>query len=84
VRSIAAGITKEYLILFVAALVIGTTVSYTLIKMILDFAYVYHMPITIWSVALAALILVVVLIATVSTQIWKVSKANPVSGLKVE
>ena len=82
--NIVAGITREYLILFTVAIVIGAPMSFVLIKLILDFAYVYHIPITFWGTALASAILVLVLITTISTQIWKVSKANPVAGLKVE
>jgi len=83
-KSIAVSITHQYLILMSMALVIGAPLSYYLIKMVLELAYEYHMPITFWSVCLASGILILVLIATVSTQIWKVSKSNPVSGLKTE
>jgi hypothetical protein len=40
--------------------------------------------ITLSGVSIAVVIIVVVLLATVSTQINKVLKANPVDGLKVE
>lgn len=82
--NIAANIFRQYFMLFAGALIIGVPLSYYSIKAVLDFAYTYHMTITFWSVALAAAILVVVLLSTVSTQVIKVFKANPVEGLKIE
>ncbi len=83
-KNIGSNIFSQYYILFAAALIIGTPLSYFSIKWVLDFAYTYHMPITFWSVALSAVILVVVLLSTVCTQVMKVFKANPVDGLKIE
>lgn len=83
-KDIGTNIFSQYYLLFATALIIGVPLSYYAIKAVLDFAYTYHMPITFWSVTLAAVILVVVLLSTVSTQVIKVFKANPVEGLKTE
>ncbi len=83
-KNIAANITNQYWILFAIALAFGTPLSYFSIKAVLDFAYTYHMPITFWSSAFASMLLIFVLLLTVSTQIRKVIKSNPVNGLKVE
>lgn len=83
-KNIGTNIFSQYYILFATSLIIGVPLSYISIKWVLDFAYTYHMPITFWSVALSAVILVVVLLSTVSTQVMKVFKANPVDGLKIE
>ncbi len=82
--NITNNIFKQYYMLFAVALVMGVPLSYFSIKAILDFAYTYHMAITFWSVALAAGLLVLVLLSTVSTQVFKVVKSNPVDGLKIE
>ncbi len=84
VKNIAANIINQYLILFAVALTIGAPVSYILIKLLIDFAYKYHMPVTFWSVSIGVGILVFILLATVSTQIRKVVNTNPVNGLKVD
>ena len=83
-KNIAASILRQYYILFAAALTIGVPLSYYSIKAVFDFAYTYHMPITFGPVTLAAVILVVVLLSTVTTQVFKVFKSNPVDGLKIE
>ena len=83
-KNIATNITKQYVILFAAALIIGAPVSYVLMELVFDIAYTYHMPMSYSGVALSVVILIVVLLAVVSTQIRKVSKSNPVDGLKVE
>jgi len=83
-RHISNTIFKQYYGLFGVALIIGAPLSYLFIKAVLDFAYTYHIPVTPWAVVLASGILVLVLISTVSTQVFKVFKNNPVDGLKIE
>lgn len=84
IKNIAANITKEYAVLFGVALVLGAPISYILIKLLIETAYAYHMPISYSGVAIAVTILILVLMTTVSTQIRKVFKLNAVEGLKVE
>lgn len=83
-QNIAANITKQYVLLFAIALSIGGPISYFLMAALLDEVYEYHIPMSISGVMIAVFLLVFVLLATVSTQVGKVSKANPVNGLKVE
>jgi putative ABC transport system permease protein len=84
VGSISSLLTRQYALLFTIALVIGVPLSYTLIKLLISSAYSYHMPITFSGVTVAASILILVVLLTLSTQIRKVMKANPVDGLKTE
>jgi putative ABC transport system permease protein len=83
-KNFAAIITQQYVLLFAIALIIGAPISYMLIKLLFDTAYTYHLPVTYSSVIIAMVVLVSVLLLTVSTQIRKVLKSNPVNGLKVE
>ncbi|MDO8367796.1 MAG: ABC transporter permease [Saprospiraceae bacterium] len=83
-KNIAASITRQYLILFAAALIIGAPASYILLKFVLEYAYTYHMPINYSGVVMAVAILILVLLTTVSLQLRRVLKSNPVDGLKVE
>lgn len=84
IRHIADSITREYVVLLGVVLIIAAPVSYFVMKLILSFAYSYHMPITFEVVAIAVAILIFVLLLTASTQLRKVIKSNPVDGLKVE
>ena len=83
-KSISNNIFKQYYGLVGMSLLIGVPLSFFFIRAVLDFAYDYHMPITIWLVAMAAVILIAVVVTTVATQIVHVFKANPVEGLKAE
>ncbi len=82
--SLSFTISKNYLLLIVISIAISAPLTFELMKAMFDFAYNYHMPITFTSVLIGIAILVIVLLATISTQIRKVVKANPVQGLKVE
>jgi hypothetical protein len=44
----------------------------------------YSMPMGYSGIAISILLLILVLFTVVATQIGRVSKANPVDGLKVE
>ena len=83
-KNIAVNVTSQYVAFFAAALIIGAPAGYILGKFLIEFAYTYHMPVTISGVSIAVTILVFVLMITVSTQIGKALKTNPVDGLKVE
>lgn len=81
---IATNITKQYVLLFIIALAIGGPVSFFLMEALMDAVYEYHIPMTVSGVLIAIVLLIIVLLATVSTQVGKVSKSNPVSGLRTE
>lgn len=83
-KSISANIFKQYYLLVVLSLLGGVPLSFYFIRFVLDFAYDYHMPITIWLVGVAATMLIVIVAATIASQIVNVFKANAVDGLKVE
>jgi putative ABC transport system permease protein len=84
IKSIAGNITRQYVSLFVVGLGIGAPISYLLVKKLLDSVYWYHVPVTYSGVSAAVAILVLVLLITVSTQVGKIMRSNPVNGLKVE
>jgi hypothetical protein len=84
VRNIAGNITRPYVVLFAAALVPGVPVSYGLMKLFIESAYTYHKPVDYAGVVVAVAVLLLVLLAAVCSQVGKVAKSNPVTGLKAE
>ncbi|MEO1254020.1 MAG: FtsX-like permease family protein, partial [Bacteroidota bacterium] len=84
VYSLALNITKQYVVLFIVALSIAAPISYFLISFIFDITYTYHIPIGISGVSLAVFILISILLVVIISQLSRISKANPVQGLKVE
>jgi putative ABC transport system permease protein len=83
-KNIAMSITSQYAILFLAAIFIGAPISFILVKTLLETAYKYHMPMGYSGTIIGVAILTTVILVTLTTQIRKVVKANPVHGLKVE
>lgn len=83
-KNIASIIVKQYAILTVVALIFGAPISYLFAKAYLDMLFAYPMPMGYSGITIAIVILIFVLLAVISTQIRKVSKSNPVEGLKVE
>jgi hypothetical protein len=84
IKNIAGNITRQYGALFMVGLSIGIPVSYFLNQKLLDSIYWYHVPVTYLGPSIAAIILILVLLTIVFTQVGKVSKSNPVNGLKAE
>ncbi|HEX6889678.1 MAG TPA: ABC transporter permease, partial [Chryseolinea sp.] len=84
IKNLTATISRQYVILFGISLVIGVPLGYMGGKLMLSSSYAYHMPFGISGVFIAVIILIALFLLTLSTQITKVMKFNPVEGLKVE
>jgi putative ABC transport system permease protein len=84
IKNLTANIGNQYVILFGISLAIGMPLGYTGGKLMLTLSYAYHMPFGISGVVIAVVILILLFLLTLSTQIRKVMKFNPVEGLKVE
>ena len=82
--AIANAVSSHFLIYLIVSLFIGAPVSYFLIEILLGVIYTYHMPMTVFPVVLAVLMIAVTILLTISTQINKVSTANPTEGLRME
>ncbi|MEJ7645810.1 MAG: FtsX-like permease family protein [Chryseolinea sp.] len=83
-KNIASIIVRQYVLLTVLALLIGAPISYYFTKAYLKMIFAYPIPMDYSGVTIAIILLVLVLLAVVSTQIRKVSKTSPVDGLKME
>lgn len=84
IKDIASLVLGQYVLLTMAALVIGAPISYFFTKAYLDMLFAYPMPMGFSGTAIALVILVLVLLGILSTQIRKVVKSNAVDGLKGE
>ncbi len=83
-KNISANVISQYTLLFALALIIGAPLGQWLGTWLIEFSNTYHMPITFSGTVISVLITVLVLVITVSTQIWKVLNSNAVDGLKIE
>jgi len=84
VHHISSVVTRQYVGLTIVAMAIGAPASYVFIKAYLDMLFAYPVPMNILSVAFSMLLLVLVMVAVISTQIFKLFRLNPVAGLKGE
>lgn len=81
---LAVNITGQYVVLFAVAVVIGAPLGFWAAETLLKMVYEYAMPMDFSGMIGSVVILVFILLATVSVQIRKVVRANPVEGLKME
>ncbi|MEP1093887.1 MAG: ABC transporter permease [Cyclobacteriaceae bacterium] len=84
VKNLAKNILSQYVLLSIAAVVFGAPLGHIMITAMIDMMFPDPRPFGFTGAAISAVILVFVLVLVISTQIMKVSKANPVEGLKVE
>lgn len=82
--SIARTIGGRYVWLFGIGLLLGAPASYTLMNVLFDSAYTYHMPIGYGGVAIAVSVLALVLVLAVGAKVAGLRRFNPVKGLRVE
>ncbi|MEB2777683.1 ABC transporter permease [Algoriphagus sp. D3-2-R+10] len=75
---------KRYLIIWGIASVLGGAFSMLIISNFLDSFFAFHSGVGIVPIGLGLLILLLVIAITVSSQIWKILKANPAAILKSE
>jgi len=84
VKDLANSISRQYLILFLLAIVASAPISHILIKATIDMMYPDPRPFGYSGVIIAEVILILVLSLVIISQVRKVSRSNPVEGLKVE
>lgn len=82
ITNIAAGILKQYRLLYLVAMLIAAPLTYITMGGMFDAVYEYHIPMNYWSVVAAITLLTLVLLFVALTQVLKVVKSNPVEGLK--
>ena len=82
--NITSIIVRQYLLIFIMAILVGAPASYYLVQTIFDTFFIYHMPLNYSFIWTSGGILMVVVVGVVATQIFKVTNSNPVTGLKVE
>lgn len=83
VGSVVSLLSKEFLVLVVISIVIALPISYYLLSLLLQ-SYAYRIAISWWIFVLAALVVLVLVILTVSGQALRAARANPVKAIKTE
>lgn len=75
---------KRYLISWAVAAVLGGSLGYLIVKNFLDSFFAFHSGVGLIPLGSGWLVLLAVIGLTVSSQLWKVYKANPSQILKSE
>lgn len=83
-KHIATNIIRQYSLLTFIALLIGAPISYVLIEAELKLLFAYAMPMNFIGITISVVLLVSVLLLVIATRVFKVSRSNPVNGLRVE
>lgn len=83
-KHIARTIGKQYFAFTMIALLIGAPVSYKLVEAELQLLFVYALPMNLVGVTVAVVVLLAVFAFVISTRVFKVSRSNPVNGLRTE
>lgn len=82
--NISRSIGRQYLLLMVVALLLGAPLAYIMNIGLVKMMFAYPLPHGHWSVGLAFVMLVLVMLMVIATQIRKVSRSNPARGLRAE
>ncbi|WP_462253410.1 ABC transporter permease [Ekhidna sp.] len=84
VLNLTNSITKQYLIIFGIAIILGIPFAHVLNGAMLGMMFADPLPYGYIGSIVSAILLVFVLIMVIATQVRKVVKSNPVEGLKTE
>ncbi|MDR7129997.1 ABC-type antimicrobial peptide transport system permease subunit [Algoriphagus sp. 4150] len=77
-------LARRYLIIWGIASVLGAGISVVLISAFMNSFFAFHSGVGLFPIGLGLVILLMVIGTTVSSQIWKIVKANPAAILKTE
>jgi type III secretory pathway component EscS len=84
IQSLLIMMSKPYMMVAIIAGIIGSVVGIYAVTAILDDMYDYHVKVKILWYVLAAIIMFLVTVLTISTQTIRAASANPVQGLRYE
>ncbi len=84
IRHLTSNIARQYYIIFGIAILLGIPAAHTLNSAMLGMMFADPLPHGYLGAIGSAVLLIVVLVAVVATQVRKISRSNPVEGLKVE
>ena len=82
IANIVRLVNKEFMILLLISLLLGTLASYVFIEELLKSLYAQYQPVNVLSVVIGGLIILMVGLLTTSGTIYKAASANPVNTLK--
>ena len=82
--SIFNRINRSFVLVLIIAILMAAPLTYVLMTGLISAIYKYYAPIDFIPFALAFLVLLVTVLLTISTQIFKVFRANPVDALRNE
>jgi putative ABC transport system permease protein len=83
VNKIAILLSKDFLVLVLAAMIIATPIAWYGINQWLQ-NYAFRVDVSWWIFGLAGTIAVIIALLTVSTQAIKAARSNPVNSLRSE
>ena len=82
--SIANLLNREFLILITVAGLIFLPLAFFAMKGLLGSVYVYHIPVTAGSFVSTLFLMLLLAMATIGSQVYKIATANPVKALQTE
>ena len=82
IANIVRLVNKEFMILLLISLLLGTLASYVFIEELLKSLYAQYQPVNVLSVVIGGLIILMVGLLTTSGTIYKAASANPDNTLK--
>ena len=82
--SIFKQVNKGFVLVLALAILLAAPLTYVLMSNLITSIYQYHEPIKISSFGLSFIILLTTVFLTISAQIFKVFKTNPVDALRDE
>ncbi len=82
--ALARAIGSHFVLFLGLALLAGAPVSMWMVRTFFENIYTVHMPLTYYPILMSLGLILVTVALTISGHLWKVVKANPVDGLRVE
>jgi ABC-type antimicrobial peptide transport system permease subunit len=83
-KTIARLLNKDVVIILILSSAVAAPLCFLMMGWYLDYAYEYHTPITVMPFLMATVLILVISILTIFSQVYRASRANPVTMLRME
>ncbi len=82
--AMSKAVGSHFIVFLMIAIIVGGPLSYITINGLFEMIYEWPMPISALHIIGSLILIVLVVVLTISSQLFKVIRANPTEGLRVE
>ena len=82
--AITRSISSHFMTFMIIAMILGGPLSFYVVNLFLDSIYTFHVPVRVWPILIAIVVVLATVGLTISSQVQRIARRNPTEGLRVD